>query len=150
MALDANGRRLLVTSGSVRAPIYQVDFSPTPTFFFPILICVCLCAYVCMKTRPSAHNVSGFPYFFNLWQSELTCYWPWSIYWPELQMLIFSHTDYSNLIYRLFNLAQVRGQRNGLRTLPHTAAITTVDWHPTLPIFLTGSADNSVRVTSIL
>nr|XP_023924939.1 WD repeat-containing protein 91 homolog [Quercus suber] len=67
MALDANGRRLLVTSGSVRAPIYQV-----------------------------------------------------------------------------------RGQRNGLRTLPHTSAITTVDWHPTLPIFLTGSADNSVRVTSIL
>ncbi|KAB1204938.1 hypothetical protein CJ030_MR7G015228 [Morella rubra] len=67
MALDANGGRLLVTSGSVRAPIYQV-----------------------------------------------------------------------------------RGQRNGLRTLPHTAAITTVDWHPTLPIFLTGSADNSVRVTSML
>ncbi|XP_050253245.1 uncharacterized protein LOC126699456 isoform X3 [Quercus robur] len=67
MALDANGGRLLVTSGSVRAPIYQV-----------------------------------------------------------------------------------RGQRNGLRTLPHAAAITTVDWHPTLPIFLTGSADNSVRVTSIL
>ncbi|GLT60942.1 hypothetical protein SLA2020_336810 [Shorea laevis] len=67
MALDANGRRLLVTSGSVRAPIYQV-----------------------------------------------------------------------------------RSYSNGLRTLPHSAAITTVDWHPTLPIFLTGSADNSVRVTSIL
>ncbi|KAK9293154.1 hypothetical protein L1049_021141 [Liquidambar formosana] len=67
MALDANGRRLLVTSGSVRAPIYQVQ-----------------------------------------------------------------------------------GHRNGLRTLAHTAAITTVDWHPTLPIFLTGSADHSVRVTSIL
>ncbi|XP_024027553.1 WD repeat-containing protein 91 [Morus notabilis] len=66
MALDANGKRLLVTSGSVRAPIYQV-----------------------------------------------------------------------------------RGN-NGLKTLAHTAAITTVDWHPTLPIFLTGSADNSVRVTSIL
>ncbi|XP_063946505.1 uncharacterized protein LOC108214976 isoform X1 [Daucus carota subsp. sativus] len=66
MALDANGRRLLVTSGSVRAPIYQV-----------------------------------------------------------------------------------RAYMNGLRTLPHSAAITTVDWHPTLPIFLTGSADNSVRVTSI-
>lgn len=66
MALDANGRQLLVTSGSVRAPIYQV-----------------------------------------------------------------------------------RGRSNGLRTLPHSAAITTVDWHPTLPIFLTGSADNSVRVTSI-
>ena len=65
-------------------------------------------------------------------------------------MLIFSHTDYSNLIYRLFNLAHAHGQRNGLRTLPHTPAITTVDWHPTLPIFLTGSADNSVRVTSIL
>ncbi|KAM5557499.1 hypothetical protein ABKV19_024730 [Rosa sericea] len=68
MALDANGRRLLVTSASVRAPIYQVRGHAT----------------------------------------------------------------------------------NGLRTLPHSAAITTVDWHPTLPIFLTGSADNSVRVTSIL
>ncbi|PON34740.1 WD repeat containing protein [Trema orientale] len=67
MALDANGRRLLATSGLVRAPIYQV-----------------------------------------------------------------------------------RGHMNGLRTLAHAAAITTVDWHPTLPIFLTGSADNSVRVTSIL
>ncbi|OMO53291.1 hypothetical protein CCACVL1_28746 [Corchorus capsularis] len=67
MALDANGRQLLVTSGSVRGPIYQV-----------------------------------------------------------------------------------RGHSNGLRTLPHNAAVTTVDWHPTLPVFLTGSADNSVRVTSIL
>ncbi|XP_057480413.1 uncharacterized protein LOC130767536 [Actinidia eriantha] len=66
MALDANGKRLLVTSGSVRAPIYQV-----------------------------------------------------------------------------------RGQMNGMKTLPHSAAVTTVDWHPTLPIFLTGSADHSVRVTSI-
>ncbi|XP_039044663.1 WD repeat-containing protein 91 homolog isoform X1 [Hibiscus syriacus] len=66
MSLDANGRQLLVTSGSVRAPIYQVQ-----------------------------------------------------------------------------------GHSSGFRTLPHTSAITTVDWHPTLPIFLTGSADNSVRVTSI-
>ncbi|XP_021806799.1 WD repeat-containing protein 91-like [Prunus avium] len=66
MALDANGRRLLVTSGSVRAPIYQV-----------------------------------------------------------------------------------RGHAIGLRTLLHSAAITTVDWHPTLPLFITGSADNSVRVTSM-
>ncbi|KAL9240502.1 hypothetical protein vseg_014712 [Gypsophila vaccaria] len=39
---------------------------------------------------------------------------------------------------------------SGLKTLPHSAAVTTVDWHPTLPIYLTGSADNSVRVTSIL
>ncbi|KAF5187490.1 Wd repeat-containing protein 91-like protein [Thalictrum thalictroides] len=45
---------------------------------------------------------------------------------------------------------QVHGHVNGSRTFPHSAAITTVDWHPTLPIFLTGSADNSVRVTSIL
>ncbi|XP_058206069.1 uncharacterized protein LOC131319705 isoform X1 [Rhododendron vialii] len=66
MALDADGRRLLVTSGSVRAPIYQV-----------------------------------------------------------------------------------RGHMNGVKTLLHSAAITTVDWHPTLPLFLTGSADHSVRVTSI-
>ncbi|XP_057463862.1 uncharacterized protein LOC130753716 [Actinidia eriantha] len=66
MALDANGRRLLVTSGSVRAPIYQV-----------------------------------------------------------------------------------RGQMNGMKTLPHSAAVTTVDWHPTLPVFLIGSADHSVRVTAI-
>lgn len=67
MALDASGRQLLATSGSVRAPIYQVQ-----------------------------------------------------------------------------------GHSNGFKTLPHSAAITTVDWHPSLPIFLTGSADNSVRVTSIL
>ncbi|MBA0731518.1 hypothetical protein Golax_020549 [Gossypium laxum] len=67
MALDASGRQLLSTSGSVRAPIYQVQ-----------------------------------------------------------------------------------GHSNGFKTLPHSAAITTVDWHPSLPIFLTGSADNSVRVTSIL
>ncbi|TYH41169.1 hypothetical protein ES332_D12G297600v1 [Gossypium tomentosum] len=45
---------------------------------------------------------------------------------------------------------QVQGHSNGFKTLPHSAAITTVDWHPSLPIFLTGSADNSVRVTSIL
>ncbi|CAA7402690.1 unnamed protein product [Spirodela intermedia] len=45
---------------------------------------------------------------------------------------------------------QLQGHRSGLRTLPHTSAITTVDWHPTLPIFLTGSADHSVRVTSII
>ncbi|XP_071929462.1 uncharacterized protein [Coffea arabica] len=66
MALDANGKRLLLTSNSVRAPIYQV-----------------------------------------------------------------------------------RDCTTGMRTLPHSACVTTVDWHPTLPIFLTGSADNSVRVTSI-
>nr|XP_012570167.1 WD repeat-containing protein 91-like isoform X2 [Cicer arietinum] len=66
MALDANGRRLLVTSSLVRAPIYQVQ-----------------------------------------------------------------------------------DQLNGWRTLSHNAPITAVDWHPTLPIFLTGSADNSVRVTTL-
>lgn len=66
MALDANGKRLLMTSDSVRAPIYQV-----------------------------------------------------------------------------------RGRTSGMKTLPHSSAITTVDWHPSLPVFLTGSADHSVRVTSI-
>ncbi|KAL3630665.1 hypothetical protein CASFOL_023649 [Castilleja foliolosa] len=66
MALDADGRRLLVTSSSIKAPIYQVG-----------------------------------------------------------------------------------GQMTGMKTLPHGGSITTVDWHPTLPIFLTGSADHSVRVTSI-
>ncbi|TXG71049.1 hypothetical protein EZV62_005984 [Acer yangbiense] len=50
----------------------------------------------------------------------------------------------------LVTSSSVRGNTNGLKTLPHSAAITTVDWHPTLPVFLTGSADNSVRVTSIL
>lgn len=45
---------------------------------------------------------------------------------------------------------QVQGHMSGLKTLPHTLAITSVDWHPTLPIFITGSADHSVRVTSIL
>lgn len=68
LAVDSNGRRLLVTSGSVRSPIYQVQ---------------------------------------------------------EDRMI-------------------------GFKTLAHTAPITSVDWHPTLPIFITGSADHSVRVTSLL
>lgn len=34
-------------------------------------------------------------------------------------------------------------------TLEHSAAITSVDWHPSLPMYLTGSADHSVRVTSV-
>ncbi|KAK1285070.1 hypothetical protein QJS10_CPB20g00766 [Acorus calamus] len=55
MALDSNGRRLLVTSDSVRSPIYQVQ-----------------------------------------------------------------------------------GHMTGFKTIPHSAAITTVDWHRTLPIFLIG------------
>ncbi|KAG2537569.1 WD repeat-containing protein 91-like [Panicum virgatum] len=45
---------------------------------------------------------------------------------------------------------QVQGHESGLRTLPHSSSITSVDWHPTLPMYITGSADHSVRVTSIL
>ncbi|KAG8088692.1 hypothetical protein GUJ93_ZPchr0010g8681 [Zizania palustris] len=45
---------------------------------------------------------------------------------------------------------QVQGHESGLRTLAHSASVTSVDWHPTLPMYITGSADNSVRVTSIL
>ncbi|CAA6665932.1 unnamed protein product [Spirodela intermedia] len=60
-----------------------------------------------------------------------------------------SPTDISSCSSFLI-LALLQGHRSGLRTLPHTSAITTVDWHPTLPIFLTGSADHSVRVTSII
>ncbi|XP_062200672.1 uncharacterized protein LOC133903351 [Phragmites australis] len=45
---------------------------------------------------------------------------------------------------------QVQGHESGFRTLPHSSSITSVDWHPTLPMYITGSADNSVRVTSIL
>ncbi|KAL6533439.1 hypothetical protein OROMI_027551 [Orobanche minor] len=44
---------------------------------------------------------------------------------------------------------QVRCQMTGMAILFHSGSITTVDWHPTLPIFLTGSADHSVRVTTI-
>ncbi|URD82524.1 WD repeat-containing protein [Musa troglodytarum] len=85
IALDSNGKRLLVTSGSVRSPIYQVSsFSCNVLFSFVSLILV------------------------------------------------------------------VQGHTLGLRTLPHSGAITSVDWHPTLPIFITGSADHSVRVTSII
>lgn len=34
-------------------------------------------------------------------------------------------------------------------TLEHTAAITSVDWHPSLPMFLTGSENHAVRITAI-
>ncbi|KAL7146226.1 hypothetical protein ABFS83_06G026000 [Erythranthe nasuta] len=44
---------------------------------------------------------------------------------------------------------QLRGQMSGMRSLSHNGSITAVDWHPTLPIFLTGSSDHSVRVSSI-
>ncbi|KAI3987916.1 hypothetical protein MKX01_021030 [Papaver californicum] len=43
---------------------------------------------------------------------------------------------------------QVQGHMSGFRTLPHTGAITTVDWHPTLPIFLTGSSHVDTLVVS--
>ncbi|CAH9070596.1 unnamed protein product [Cuscuta epithymum] len=45
---------------------------------------------------------------------------------------------------------KVRGRMGGMTTLPHSGSITTVDWHPTLPLLLTGSVDQSVRITSIL
>ncbi|KAJ4774264.1 WD repeat-containing protein 91 [Rhynchospora pubera] len=45
---------------------------------------------------------------------------------------------------------EVQGQMSGLKSLPHSAAITSVDWHPTNNMFITGSADHSVRVTSII
>ncbi|XP_042001295.1 WD repeat-containing protein 91-like [Salvia splendens] len=45
-------------------------------------------------------------------------------------------------IYRL------HGQ-SSMGTLRHKGSITTVDWHPRLPILLTGSSDHSVMVTSI-
>eukprot|EP01018_Ginkgo_biloba_P015437 Gb_17847 [translate_table: standard] len=46
-------------------------------------------------------------------------------------------------------LYRMQGKTKGQKTLQHCAPITSVDWHPGMPIFLTGSADHSVRVTSI-
>ncbi|PIN00533.1 hypothetical protein CDL12_26964 [Handroanthus impetiginosus] len=63
------------------------------------------------------------------------------------RLLVTSNTKTAP-IYQVTN--KVRGQLSGMRTLSHGGSITTVDWHPTLPIFLTGSTDHSVRVTSIL
>lgn len=94
IALDSNGKRLLVTSGLVRAPIYQV--------------------------------------FTIIWTSQL---------------IFPSRTGYQCL--SAISL-QVQGHESGLRTLPHSSSITSVDWHPTLPMYITGSADHSVRVTSII
>ena len=94
IALDSNGKRLLVTSGLVRAPIYQVStiIRSSQLFFF------------------------------------------------KKQALM--HSSAISL--------QVQGHESGLRTLPHSSSITSVDWQPTLPMYITGSADHSVRVTSIL
>ncbi|KAJ7561480.1 hypothetical protein O6H91_03G030300 [Diphasiastrum complanatum] len=36
------------------------------------------------------------------------------------------------------------------RTLEHSGPITSVDWHPVMPLYLTGSVDHSVRVTKLL
>jgi WD40 repeat protein len=95
VALDSNGKRLLATSGLVRAPIYQVSILSTlPSF-----------SLFCQSRGQHSHQL----FFF-----------------------------------------QVQGHESGLRTLPHSAPVTSVDWHPTLPIYVTGSADHSVRVTSIL
>lgn len=93
ISLDSDGKRLLVTSGLVRAPIYQVS-TITQTSRF-----------ILQKWYQCKSSIS-FP--------------------------------------------QVQGHESGLRTLAHSASITSVDWHPTLPMYITGSADNSVRVTSIV
>ncbi|KAJ3682370.1 hypothetical protein LUZ60_014943 [Juncus effusus] len=45
---------------------------------------------------------------------------------------------------------QVQKRNNGLKTLAHSGNIMSVDWHPTRNMFITGSADHSVRVTSII
>ncbi|KAF4379509.1 hypothetical protein G4B88_018205 [Cannabis sativa] len=60
----------------------------------------------------------------------------------ELEKVLYLLTNEKSILY----LEHVRDYTNGLRTLAHTSAITTVDWHPTLPIFLSGSADNSIRM----
>lgn len=57
---------------------------------------------------------------------------------------------YAKLMEAWIYIVQVQGQMSGMKTLPHSAAITSVDWHPTLDMFITGSADHSVRVTSII
>jgi len=132
MALDANGRRLLVTSGSVRAPIYQVMSSPffhphthlhVPGHWYVVIGHVLSAAFILLTCRR-----------IDLWLFHL---------WATKMMVTCKELNSPTVAY------QVRGHTNGMKTLPHCAAITTVDWHPTLPIFLTGSADHSVRVTSI-
>ncbi|XP_059462160.1 uncharacterized protein LOC132191164 [Corylus avellana] len=115
MALDANGRRLLVTSGLVRAPIFQSYKSRLEAM--PVILVV--------------WNIPGRKI-------------------PACQVNVDTGGAPVLIVVIVVLSLQVRGHRNGLRTLPQSAAITTVDWHPTLPIFVTGSADNSVRVTSIL
>ncbi|KAG6543414.1 hypothetical protein Mapa_015084 [Marchantia paleacea] len=47
-------------------------------------------------------------------------------------------------------LFKFNGTTKAYRTLDHSGGVTSVDWHPLLPMFLTGSSDHSVRVTSIL
>lgn len=60
------------------------------------------------------------------------------------RMLLLTSSSSISPIYHLQERQSIE------RTLQHSASITSVDWHPTQNKFLTGSADHSVRITSML
>lgn len=60
------------------------------------------------------------------------------------KMLLLTSSSSTSPLYHLHR------KQNTQRTLQHNASITSVDWHPLQSKFLTGSADHSVRVTSML
>lgn len=60
------------------------------------------------------------------------------------RMLLLTSNSSTSPVYHL------QKKQSTQRTLQHSASITSVDWHPCQNKFLTGSADHSVRITSIL
>ncbi|XP_024540106.1 WD repeat-containing protein 91 homolog isoform X1 [Selaginella moellendorffii] len=71
---------------------------------------------------------------------------------PRHEMALASHGNSllltsNNLYAPLINFG--RGRPKALKSLEHKGPVTSVDWHPHLDTYVTGSVDHSIHVTSI-
>lgn len=119
MALDANGRKLLVTSGSVRAPIYQVKLStpphPHPQRTLYALRIVSLCD---VNFSLLAHSIpQGWPSTSLPQSFFLTCYQS-----DHFSLTPLHHLIYNNHFTILFTWLRFEGIRMVLK-LFHTVQL---------------------------